>query len=295
MWILEPFRRSIHTARSSKRPLVLLLGWLGSQSQHLNKYAEVYQDQGAHVAIIQPSMLQTAVPYAAHRGALNCFDTLSTYPEWAHGDGPVVVQCMSNAGWLAFGTILHLTSLAAAAAQQDPSAASPLTRRLQSALAFKSSILDNRLRGIVIDSAPSYATAPIWARGSVSAVLGKSAETVGDDLPATVAAARHLAERYLALPSISRHLRETRAAWGKISLNIPQLYLYSTADALIPAQQIENFIELQRRRGASVFDHCWSDSGHCEHLRLYPEQYTRIVHSFVERCLTDIPAAESTL
>jgi len=296
MWAFESFRKSIHTApASSKRPFVLLLGWLGSQREHLNKYAEVYQDQGANVAIIQPSMLQTAVPSAAHRGALNFFDTFSTNPEWTHGDGPVIVQCMSNAGWLAFGTILHLTSLAATPTQQDPSSTSPLTGRLKSALSFKSSILDNRLRGIVIDSAPSYATAPIWARGSVSAALGKSAETVQDDLPTTVAAVQHLAERYLAVPSIIRHLRETRAAWGHISLNVPQLYLYSTADALIPAQQVENFIEHQRQRGAAVSHHCWNDSGHCEHLRLHPEQYTRLIHSFVERCLTDIPAAESTL
>jgi pimeloyl-ACP methyl ester carboxylesterase len=247
------------------------------------------------VAILQPSMLQTALPSAAYRGALRFFDTLSTNPEWALGDGPVIVQCMSNAGWIAFGTILHLTSLAATATQQDLSSTSPLASHLQTALAFNSSILNNRLRGIVIDSAPSYATAPIWARGSVSAALGKSAETIGDDLPRTVAAVQRLAEKYLSLPSIIHHLRETRDAWGRISPHVPQLYLYSTADALIPAQHIENFIELQRRRGASVSTHCWNDSGHCEHLRLHPEQYTRLIHSFLERCLTDIPAAKSTL
>jgi pimeloyl-ACP methyl ester carboxylesterase len=288
--------RSLHSARSlsSQKPLVLLLGWLGAQQQHLDKYAEVYQDL-ADVAIMQPSMWQTAVPSAAHSGALKFVDSLSRNLETLHEDRdrPVIVQCMSNAGWLAFGTILHLTSLASAAAKEDPSA--PLSRHLQSALAFKSSILDTRLRGIIVDSAPSYATPPIWARGTVSAALGKPAETVSDDLPSTVAAVQHLAERYLALPSISRHLRETRAAWGQISLNIPQLYLYSTADALIPAQQVENFIDLQIHRGIQVSHHCWDDSGHCEHLRVHPEQYTRLVHSFVERCLTDISAAESTL
>jgi pimeloyl-ACP methyl ester carboxylesterase len=294
MTTLDHIRRSIYTARSSgNKPLVLLLGWLGSQSQHLNKYAEVYQDAGANVEIMQPTMFQTAVPSAAHRGALKYFDTLATKPD-CHGNGPVMVQCMSNAGWLMFGTILHLTSLASAAAkQQDQSTL--LTRHLESALAFKSTILDNRLRGIVIDSAPSYATPPIWARGSVSAALGKSAETVGDDLPSIVATVQRLAERYLALPSISRHLRETRAAWGQISPRVPQLYLYSTADALIPAQQVENFIDMQRLHGAEVSHHCWNDSGHCEHLRVHPEQYTRIIHSFLERCLTDISAAESAM
>ena len=64
---------------------------------------------------------------------------------------------------------------------------------------------------------------------------------------------------------------------------------------MIPAQQVENFIAMQRHRGAAVSHHCWDDSGHCEHLRVHPEQYTRLIHSFMERCLTDIPAAASTL
>jgi hypothetical protein len=268
----------------------LLLGWLGSQKQHLDKYAEMYQGiLNADVAILQPSLLQTAIPSLAHRGVFKFFDdTLATKQK----DGPVLVHCMSNAGWLAFGTILHLTSFASAEGT-SPALNDP---RLQSALAFKDRILNNRLRGIVIDSAPSYALPGIWARGTVAAALGKSAETINEDLPSTVAAVQHLAERYLALPSISRHLRQTRAAWtSQLPLDVPQLYLYSTADNLIPFKQIESFIQGQQQRGVAISSHSWDDSGHCEHLRVHPEQYTRLVHSFVERCLTDIPAAASTL
>ena len=60
----------------------------------------------------------------------------------------------------------------------------------------------------------------------------------------------------------------------------PQLYLYSRADALIPAAQVDLFMEQQAAHGAPVHHHCWDDSPHCEHYRVHREQYRSIVASF---------------
>lgn len=39
------------------------------------------------------------------------------------------------------------------------------------------------------------------------------------------------------------------------------------ADALIPHQHIERFMEQQAAHGIAVHHHCWDDTPHCEHLR----------------------------
>lgn len=288
MWTVEALR-CLHTSSSTTRPLVLLLGWLGAQERYLTKYTELYEDLGAQTVTMQPTLLQTAWPSAANRAAVQFAQEIAESPA-GQGRGPVLVQCMSNAGWLAFGAMLHLTNLAAS----DQRLPDPISHQTDSLLHFKTSVLD-RLSAIVVDSAPSHATPDIWARGSVSAALKKPAFGIEVENPMTLAIGYKVAERYLALPSISRHLRETRAAWGQLSPMVPQLYLYSSADVLVPAAHVEAFMTQQAYRGVAVAHHCWDDSGHCEHLRDHPEQYKRIVHSFVERSLTDIGAAVNAI
>lgn len=100
---------------SDKRPLVLLLGWLGSKHQHLNKYTRMWQDLGAQVIPHQPSILQTAMPSAQDKALLRFmkdFNYLYSSLCTVRGDTPpVLVHTMSNAGFIAFGTMLHLVSL----------------------------------------------------------------------------------------------------------------------------------------------------------------------------------------
>ena len=288
MWTLEALRH-LHTSPNSTRPLVLLLGWLGAQERYLAKYAKVYEDFGAQTVTMQPTLLQTALPSAANTAAARfCHDVLESPA--GHGSGPVLVQCMSNAGWLSFGAMLHLINLAVSN-QQLPNG---LAHQTNSLLNFKTRVLD-RLSAVIVDSAPSHATPDIWARGSVSAAFNKPAYGIEIEYPTSIQIAYKAAERYLALPSISRHLREIRAAWSHLPPTVPQLYLYSSADVLVPSPHVEGFMTQQAYRGVSVAHHCWDDSGHCEHLSYHPEQYRRIVHSFMERSLTDIGSVVNTI
>ena len=157
-------------------------------------------------------------------------------------------------------------------------------RHLQIVDLFRRKFIE-QLRGVIIDSAPSHTTPKIWARGCVSAIFRTSVDAIEEDHPVLLAAAHKVAEQYITLPSISRHLREVRGAWSHyLHPNVPQMYLYSTADALIPASHVEQFIEQKQARGVAVTQHCWSDSGHCEHFRVHPKQYARLIHSFLERC-----------
>ena len=63
----------------------------------------------------------------------------------------------------------------------------------------------------------------------------------------------------------------------------PQLYLYSSSDALIPSQEVERFMSMQRQRGVELYSKMWEDSPHCEHFRLHPEEYTDQLLQFLKR------------
>ncbi|PSC72029.1 transmembrane 53 [Micractinium conductrix] len=338
--------------REAPRPVVLLLGWLGSKAQNLSKYQKMYQDLGAQVISHQPSIMETAYPAAADRAILNFMKDFNyRYSVLCSMRGeapPVLVHAMSNAGFIAYGTMLHLASLlrpqplappltpaagagAGGTFEFDPSAwraagsgarltaspASPADRsyRLWGASASASAsasggeagphkrqhpllwdpsslavlsafrqVLRNT-QGIVVDSAPSQATVNVWSLGLLSAVLSQPAQSVPEAHPHLLRLARRATERYLSLPPVMQRIREVRHAWQHSVPPCPQLYLYSKADALIPYQHIERFMDQQAAHSTSVLHHCWADSPHCEHLRRHPEQYRSIVRSFMEHCL----------
>lgn len=87
------------------------------------------QGLGAQVFQHQPSILQTALPGVADRALLRLMSDISSrYSTLRATSGeapPVLVHAMSNAGFVAFGTMLHLTSLANPAALPRGAPGSP--------------------------------------------------------------------------------------------------------------------------------------------------------------------------
>ncbi|KAI3431345.1 hypothetical protein D9Q98_004403 [Chlorella vulgaris] len=324
------------------RPVVLLLGWLGSKEQYVKKYRALWEGLGAQVFQHQPSILQTALPGVADRALLRLMSDISSrYSTLRATSGeapPVLVHAMSNAGFVAFGTMLHLTSLANPAALPRGAPGSPaasLKPQLQtdwksapgagggagpsqdgwqagsprqaatrsgedgessgglcvSGSGSQGDVLSgfkqvlHHTQGIVLDSAPSQATAHIWSRGVLAAVLAQPVQEVEESHPMLLRNLHSLAERYFMLPQVARRMREVRHAWQHHVPPCPQLYLYSKSDALIPYQHIELFMEQQEAHGVCVHHHRWDDTAHCEHMRKHPEQYRSLVRSFSEHCL----------
>lgn len=68
--------------------------------------------------------------------------------------------------------------------------------------------------------------------------------------------------------------------------NCPQLYMYSSADRVIPAKSVESFVESQRRRAEREVRSCdFVSSPHVDHYRSNPGLYTSQLTSFLEDCV----------
>jgi pimeloyl-ACP methyl ester carboxylesterase len=65
----------------------------------------------------------------------------------------------------------------------------------------------------------------------------------------------------------------------------PQLYIYSSADRVIPAKSVESFVESQRRAGHEVRACDFVSSPHVDHYRSNPELYTSQLTEFMEDCV----------
>ncbi|XP_028390931.1 transmembrane protein 53-like [Dendronephthya gigantea] len=61
-----------------------------------------------------------------------------------------------------------------------------------------------------------------------------------------------------------------------LTLNCPELYVYSKADKLALYQDIEDFVLERKSQGATVLSKQWDNSPHCSHYMKYPEEYLRI-------------------
>ncbi|EIE23814.1 hypothetical protein COCSUDRAFT_83689 [Coccomyxa subellipsoidea C-169] len=136
--------------------------------------------------------------------------------------------------------------------------------------------------GIILDSAPSRLTPDIAARGFTAAILGEPAQGIELRRPVLTQASKVALLPVLGLPVISARIREVWNAWDNVAPVRPQLYLYSPVDALIPPEEVARFMEQQAARGVTVHSRMFPDSPHCEHYRVYPDEYREEVTKFMD-------------
>lgn len=277
--------RNCDSSPVKSRTVVVLLGWLGAKQKHLKRYAEWYASRGYHVITFtfpMSEILSYQVGGKAEQDIELLVNHLADWLEEEHGKN-LVFHTFSNTGWLTYGVILEKFQ------KQDHS-------------------LMRRIKGCIVDSAPVAAPDPqVWASGFSAAFLKKNsvatkhmmtlsdrdtdvtieAKTSVETKPAVTEAALLLVlekffEVVLNLPTVNRRLSDVLDLLTSRQPSCPQLYIYSSADRVIPAVSVESFVEEQRRTGHNVRTCNFVSTPHVDHFRNDPELYTSQLTQFLE-------------
>ncbi|WMV22368.1 hypothetical protein MTR67_015753 [Solanum verrucosum] len=152
---------------------------------------------------------------------------------------------------------------------------------------------------------PFFVCIKVWASGFSAAFLKKNsvatkrimtlndkdvtieAKTSVETKPAVTEAALLLVlekffEVVLNLPTVNRRLSDVLDLLTSRQPSCPQLYIYSSADRVIPAVSVESFVEEQRRIGRDVRACNFVSTPHVDHFRNDPELYTSQLTQFLE-------------
>ncbi|KAL7149701.1 hypothetical protein ABFS83_05G058500 [Erythranthe nasuta] len=277
---------SSDSSSAKSKTVVVLLGWLGAKQKHLNRYAEWYSSRGFHVITFTFPMSEVfsyKVGGKAEKDVELLVDHLSEWLEEEHGKN-LVFHTFSNTGWLTYGVILEKF------------------QKMDSALT-------GRIRGCIVDSAPVAVPDPqVFASGFSAAFLKKNSVatkgsvikpdadlTVGtrtsiEVKPALTEAALLLVlEKFFGVvlnhPPINRRLTDVMSVLSSEQPSCPQLYIYSSADKVIPSDSVESFIEKQRKSGHKVRSCNFVSTPHVDHFRNDPKLYSSQLTHFLEDCV----------
>lgn len=270
--------------------MVVLLGWLGAETKHLKRYAELYERKGiAALRFVVP--VKEVLGFDLGRRVEEKIGRLSNeLVNWCLGverSGRVprlIFHTFSNTGWLAYGEILNNLQL-------------------------RNDILQ-KIKGCVFDSGAAPEIDPqIWAAGFSAALLKKQSSSTyvlaepaegkfdGDmnkshmqqDRPNLYEATLlSILEKFftiiLSLPSVNKRLTKVISILSEKQPLCPQLYLYSSSDKVIPVGSIESFMKEQKALGRIVHAHDFVSSPHVDHFRSFPHIYSSKVDEFLEEC-----------
>ncbi|KAK1438021.1 hypothetical protein QVD17_03822 [Tagetes erecta] len=262
----------------NSKMVVVLLGWLGAKQKHLKKYADWYTSKGFHVITFtfpMSEILSYQVGGKAEQHVELLVNHLAEWLEEEYGKN-LVFHTFSNTGWLIYGAMLEKFQ------RQDHA-------------------LMERIKGCIVDSAPVAAADPqVWASGFSAAFLKKNSIAAkgyrnADDIVAkpamSEAALLVILEKFfdviLNLPAVNKRLSNVLVQLKSGQPSCPQLYIYSSADKVIPAGSVESFIELQQRTGRVVKSCNFKSTPHVDHFRHEPELYTTQLSQFLKDCVLD--------
>ncbi|KAK8687741.1 hypothetical protein V6N13_086540 [Hibiscus sabdariffa] len=226
---------------------VVLLGWLGATNKHLNKYVEWYNSRGIHAVtfLVELKDLLCLDPVSMlDRRIAELANGLATWGSEKEEDGRercFIFHTFSNTGWLVYGSVIER-----------------FQRREE---------LKEMIKGVIFDSGSADPLNPkVWAAGFAVAILKKlnnskngSENGATDSKPqkaepemveaVVLASLEKFFKSVLNMPEVERKFRAVVNAGLEHHPHCPQLYLYSTADKVIPYKSVEFCIDEMSKKG----------------------------------------------
>ncbi|NWW75178.1 TM53B protein, partial [Climacteris rufus] len=246
------------------QPVVILLGWAGCQDKYLAKYSAIYSQKGC--AVIRYTAPWRMIFFAETFGirslqtpARRLLELLFAY-RVEHR--PVLFHVFSNGGVMLYRYIIEA---------------------LHTHKPFK----ELRVAGTIFDSAPGRRNLRGGLRALATVLVSTNVLLKYFLLFAFATAAVVL--RILLYP-LTRFLHESHYdVLLRAPSRWPELYLYSQADAIISASEVERMAGARQQLGVPVKAVDFSDSAHVSHMRLYPARYRSLCSAFLAHCVEGSP------
>ena len=294
-----------------EKPLVVLAGWLGCQQRSLRRYEELFAKKGFQVlsTVATPNQVAECCFRPLPLPSLQCPRNWPYNTSHNNTSSDITKQSMQSHAWNILQAVHERKSpyiFFYAFSNGGCFVWQEVRRILQAASdknnningrTKKSGIIQNieeeqhsqlltmrrRMAGVVFDSCPSRQLALMgfalafctWKeRFEVARAYGFDAVFCPPLLSPskkTIANLRSVA--------YYRSLKED--PW-----DLPQLYLYSHNDMLIPSTVVEELVAHRRvmMGGDRILSHKWMASRHCAHYVDHPEEYETTVDYFLDAC-----------
>jgi len=255
---------------AAKDPTILLLGYAGSPKKNLVKYEKLYTDLGYRsISTIMPHT------YIFHYDVTKIRETANRVLDQIDQTGSenVVVHAFSNNGVVVYQHMYHIL------------------QKYNRLHLIKGLIMDSgpgpmRIRDIFMNRDykddpssglpnPSFLLSSLLLVNSANKVpLLENLSNICDQLRVLPKNYKENKEIPWTGPFITHH---EKGSW-------PLLLLYSKEDKLMPYTYIDRLLKFQRERNSErrIESNLFVGSGHVAHYKQFPEQYTQIVHSFIQ-------------
>ncbi|KAH9617525.1 hypothetical protein KSS87_020703, partial [Heliosperma pusillum] len=257
------------------RTVVVLLGWLGAKQKHLKRYAEWYTSRGFHAITFTFPMFEVLsyqVGGKSEQDVELLVNHLADWLEEEHGKN-LIFHTFSNTGWLTYGVMLEKfqkqdSSLlgrikgcivdSAPVAAPDPqvwaSGFSAAFLKKQSIATKGLSTLHDSADEELVTGKTAREPKPAMTETALLTVLGKFFEVVLK-LPPVNSLLNGFCLKFdgkILIWLNNRRLSDVIGVLSSRQPSCPQLYIYSSADQVIPAHSVESFIEQQRKSGHEI-------------------------------------------
>ncbi|ETV95204.1 hypothetical protein H310_11461 [Aphanomyces invadans] len=238
------------------KTVVLLCGWMGAKPRTVDKYAGIYRAMGfeTFVLLSTPSDFFKS-PNTVHRSSFESFRSwLSTVVPSSASDQSVAIvpHIFSNGGarsWVCFQH--HLPNLG----------------------------LNHTVPAMVLDSTPTkpreYASTDAAFTATIQNTIVRAVLTtlLGLCMRVFECIAMSLGRQHPIDVNYERIIEQ--------GAGIPKLFLYSAADRIVPANQIEFAVATVKSLGTPAIAVDFETSGHVAHYTVDPERYVKSIREFV--------------
>ncbi|NXU10110.1 TM53B protein, partial [Pardalotus punctatus] len=246
------------------QPVVILLGWAGCQDKYLAKYSAIYSQKGCTVIRYTAPwrMVFFSETFGIRSLQTPARQLLELLFDYSVENRPVLFHVFSNGGVMLYRYIIEA---------------------LHTHKPFK----NLRVAGTIFDSAPGRRNLRGGLR-ALATVLVSMNVLLKYFLLFTFASTA-VVLRILLYP-LTRFLHESHYdALLRAPSRWPELYLYSQADLIIKASEVQHMADARQQLGVPVKAVDFLDSAHVSHMRVYPTYYRSLCMTFLSDCVGGSP------